>query len=167
VQAGYHNRSLSLYSKLGFDVREPLAHLKGPALGLEIPGCDVRPATEADIEACNDLCHRVHGHDRCLELQGAIRQGKAMLVERDGRVTGYTTGVEFFGHSVGEGDEDLKALIGAAPDLSESGFLLPMRNGELLRWCLGQGLRINQTMNLMSMGAYAEPSGAFLPSVLY
>ncbi|MEJ7681307.1 MAG: GNAT family N-acetyltransferase [Segetibacter sp.] len=29
VQAAYHNRSLSLYTKLGFDIREPLSVLKG------------------------------------------------------------------------------------------------------------------------------------------
>ena len=33
-QAGYHGRSLALYAKLGFQVREPLACLQGPALGL-------------------------------------------------------------------------------------------------------------------------------------
>jgi hypothetical protein len=30
VQAGYHSRSLALYLKLGFEVREPLACLQGP-----------------------------------------------------------------------------------------------------------------------------------------
>jgi GNAT superfamily N-acetyltransferase len=38
VQAAFHNRSLSLYAKLGFDVQEPLANLQGPALNLEILG---------------------------------------------------------------------------------------------------------------------------------
>ena len=31
-----------------------------------------------------------------------------------GRITGYATVVGFFGHAVGESNEDLKALIGAA-----------------------------------------------------
>src|SRR5688572_28184331 len=43
VQAAYHNRSLSLYTKLGFDTREPLSTIQGPAIGLEIPGHAVRP----------------------------------------------------------------------------------------------------------------------------
>src|SRR5687767_12906556 len=34
VQAAYHGRSLSLYSKLGFVVREPLSVMQGPALGV-------------------------------------------------------------------------------------------------------------------------------------
>jgi GNAT superfamily N-acetyltransferase len=39
VQAAYHGRSLSLYTKLGFDVREPLSIMQGPALNLRIDGC--------------------------------------------------------------------------------------------------------------------------------
>src|SRR5262252_8117794 len=38
VQAAYHNRSLSLYAKLGFVVREPLSCLQGPAIQKSIPG---------------------------------------------------------------------------------------------------------------------------------
>ena len=89
------------------------------------------------------------------------------MVEHGGRITGYTTGIGFFGHAVGESNEDLKALIGAAPAFAGPGFLLPMRNGELFRWCLAHGLRVVQPMTLMSLGLYNEPKGAFLPSVLY
>src|SRR5918997_4334025 len=44
VQAAYHNRSLALYTKLGFDTREPLSNLQGPAIEEQIPGYAVRPA---------------------------------------------------------------------------------------------------------------------------
>jgi GNAT superfamily N-acetyltransferase len=167
VQAAYHNRSLSLYAKLGFDVREPLSNLQGPAIGEQIPGYDVRPATEEDLGACNALCLEVHGHDRGPELLEAMRQGAAAVVEHGGSITGYATGVGFFGHAVGESNEDLKALIGAAAGFPGPGFLLPTRNGEVLRWCLERGLRIVQPMTLMSMGLYNEPAGAFIPSILY
>jgi hypothetical protein len=73
----------------------------------------------------------------------------------------------FFGHAVGETNNDLKALIGAAQEFAGPGFLLPTRNGELFRWCLSNGLRITQPMTLMSKGVYNEPAGAFLPSILY
>jgi hypothetical protein len=46
-------------------------------------------------------------------------------------------------------------------------MLLPIRNSELLRWCLSIGLRITQPMNLMSYGLYNEPRAAFLPSILF
>jgi predicted N-acetyltransferase YhbS len=167
VQAAYHNRSLSLYTKLGFDTREPLSALQGPALGLTIPGREVRPAIEEDLNECNKLCFRVHGHDRGPEFLGAITQGTATVVEYGGRITGYSTMVGFFGHSVGECNEDLKALIGAAPVFAGPGLLLPTRNSDLLRWCLEKGLRVVQPLTLMSTGLYNEPVGAFLPSVVY
>jgi predicted N-acetyltransferase YhbS len=167
VQSAYHSRSLSLYTKLGFDSREPLSNLQGPPIRLEIPGHTVRRANEDDLDDCNKLCLRVHGHDRGPELLEAIKQGTATLVEHCGRITGYATMVGFFGHAVGENNEDLKALIGAATAFPGPGFMLPTRNGELLRWCLEKGLRIVQPMTLMGIGLYNEPAGAFLPSVIY
>lgn len=167
VQAAYHNRSLSLYTKLGFDTREPLSTIQGPAIGLEIPGHAVRLANEGDLAACNKLCLRVHGHDRGPQLLDTVRQGTATVVEHHGRITGYATMVGFFGHAVGESNEDLKALIGAATEFPGPGFLLPTRNNDLLRWSLRNGLRVVQPMTLMSIGLYNEPDGVFLPSIIY
>lgn len=167
VQAAYHGRSLSLYTKLGFVAREPLSTMQGPPIRMQIPGYSVRPATTGDLDACNQVCLKVHGHDREGELVDAIKQGTAMVVEHRGRITGYTTSVAFFGHSVGETNEELKALIAAAPAFLGPGFLLPTRNAELFRWCLEHGLRVVQPLTLMSIGLYNEPMGAFLPSILY
>jgi GNAT superfamily N-acetyltransferase len=167
VQAAYHNRSLALYTKLGFDTREPLSNIQGEAIEQQIPGYAVRSATEEDLDACNKVCLKVHGHNRGPELLEAIRQGSANVVEHDGHISGYTTLVGFFGHTVGESNEDLKALIGAALEFPGPGFLLPTRNSEMLRWCLERGLRIVQPMTLMSVGLYNEPRGAFMPSILF
>jgi GNAT superfamily N-acetyltransferase len=167
VQAAYHTRSLSLYAKLGFVAREPLAVMQGQPLALPIAGREVRLATEADQGAVNVLSRKIHGHDRAGEVREAIRQGTATVVEHDDCITGYATGIGFFGHAVGETTDDLKALIGAAPTFPGPGFMLPIRNAELFRWSLEQGLRIVQPMTLMSLGTYSDPQGAFLPSVLY
>lgn len=167
VQAAYHNRSLSLYTKLGFNTREPLSILQGTALGIETPGYKVRPARMADLDACNKLYQKVHGHDREQELLFAIRQETATLVEQEGRITGYATEIGFLGHAVAESNEDMKALIGAAHGFTGPGFLLPTRNSDLMRWCLEKGLRVVMPMTLMSTGLYNEPDGAFLPSVIY
>src|SRR5947209_1372442 len=167
VQAAYHSRSLSLYAKLGFVVRDTLAIMYGDAPAFSAAGYQVRPATMSDHDACNGLCFAVHGHDRGNELAGALHQGSATVVERAGRITGYTTGIGFFGHSVGETNDDLKALIAAAPTYSGPGFLVPMRNAELFRWCLQSGLRVKYVMTLMSVGMYNEPQGAWIPSVAY
>jgi len=167
VQAAYHSRSLSLYTKLGFVTREPLSTMQGPPLAMQIPGYSVRPATSDDLHACNQVCLKVHGHDRAGELVDAIKQGTAAVVEYRGRITGYATSVAFFGHAVGETNEELKALIGAAPAFPGPGFLLPTHNTELFRWCLEHGLRVVQPMTLMSVGLYNEPTGAFLPSIVF
>jgi hypothetical protein len=59
------------------------------------------------------------------------------------------------------------ALIGASPDFGGPGFLLPTRNFEVFRWCLGAGLKLVYQMTLMTTGLYDEPKGAHLPSVLF
>jgi GNAT superfamily N-acetyltransferase len=167
VQAAWHGRSMSLYTKLGFIVREPLVVMQGAPIGKMIAGCSVRAAEPSDLAACNDLCVRIHGVHRAGELSGAIEQGSAVVVERAGRLSGYSTLVGFFGHTVGETNDDLKALLAGAKEFQGPGFLLPIRNHELFRWCLEERLRVMQPMTLMSIGLYNEPAGSFLPSILY
>ena len=58
-------------------------------------------------------------------------------------------------------------IPGWASVSNTSGFLVPTRNGELLRWCLQHRLRLVHQMTLMTIGLYNEPTGAYLPSVLY
>ena len=167
LQAAYNYRSMSLYAKLGFDVREPFAAMHGDPLALHTPGYRVRAATSADLAACDALCVRVHGHGRGGGLRDALGQGTARVVERDGLITGYTSGIGFYGHTVAETNDDLKALIGAAGGFAGPGFLVPMRNTELMRWCLAHGLRVFVVLNLMTIGLYSEPRGAYLASVWY
>ena len=102
LQAGFHNRSLCLYSRLGFVTREPLSLLQGPPLGLHFPGYDVGPATAADVPACNRLCHRLHGFDRSHELGDATQRNTAVVVRHLGRITGYATEIGFEGHAVAD-----------------------------------------------------------------
>ena len=167
TQAGFHNRSLSLYALLGFDVREPLACMQGRTRERSLPGCAVRPAKPDDVDACNVLSQRVHGFDRGVDLAEAIKQGTARVVEREGRITGYTTHLAFFGHSTAETNVDLQSLIASAESFAGAGILVPSRNHLLLRWCLTNGLRVVQPLTLMSTGLYSDPSGAWLPSVLF
>lgn len=168
VQAAYNRRSLALYAKLGFEVREMLVSMQGSPPRLQIPGHVVRSATRSDLDFCNHLCKRVHGHERGTVLLDAIEQGTATVVERENRISGYATVIGFSGHAVAESDSDLKALIGAAPEFTGiAGFLLPARNGELFRWCLQNGLKVVLPLTLMSLGLYNEPAGSFLPSIYY
>jgi len=167
VKAAFHTRSLSLYATLGFDAREPLSVMQGPAIKKKLEGCAVRPATAADLQACNRVSVIVHGHDRGGDLGDSIAQGTAAVVERHGRITAYCSSLAFFGHAVAESNLDLQALIAAAEGFGGSGILVPTRNAELFRWCLANGLRVVEPMTLMTVGLYNEPSGAWLASILY
>lgn len=167
VQAAFHNRSLSLYAGLGFDVREPVACMQGRALQQSIPGCVVRPAQPSDADACNALSYRIHGFDRGVDLAQSIQRGVARVVEREGRIVAYTSDLAFFGHATAESNLDLQALIAAAESFGGPGILVPTRNNALFRWCLSSGLRVVQPMTLMSMGLYSDPAGAWLPSIMF
>ncbi|HMC00445.1 MAG TPA: GNAT family N-acetyltransferase [Flavobacteriaceae bacterium] len=167
LQAAYNNKSLSLYAKLGFNVQTALAAMQGPPISHKIEGYAVRAALKEDMNACNAVCQYVHGHNRSGELSDAIQQGTALVVEHDDSIVGYSTGLAYFGHSVAESNEALKALISAVDQFQGTGILVPITNHELFRWCLKNKLRVVHVMTLMSIGLYNEPSGSYLPSILY
>jgi GNAT superfamily N-acetyltransferase len=166
-QSAFHRRSLCLYTTMGFRTREPLSVMNGSPLNRSIAGYRVRAAELSDLDSCNAVCFDVHGFYRGVELKDAIDQKSATVVERDGRITGYATAIGFFSHSVARTNEDLMALISAAPEFTGPGFLLPTRNYEVFAWCLANGLRLVAPMTLMTTGLYNEPAGAYLACVLY
>ena len=167
LQVAYHNRSLCLYAKLGFAAVDIISAMQGPRMSIEIPDRTVRSAKSDDMEACKELCRTAHGFDRADELRDTVAAGMANVVEHHGRVTGYSTSVGYFGHSVAASHDDLKALIAAAPEFTGLGLLLPTRNSEVFRWCLDQGLRLVQQMVLMARGEYREPDLPYMPSIHY
>ena len=70
--------------------RAAIATMQGaPPVAVQVPGYSVHPATELDLDACNQICVKVHGHDRGGEMLDAIKQKTATVVERAGRITGY------------------------------------------------------------------------------
>jgi hypothetical protein len=152
---------------MGFRTRDPLSVMNGPPLGRSFSGYHVRAAEPADLDACDAVCFDVHGFDRSGELNDAIGQKTATVVERDGRITGYATAIGFFAHSVARSNQDLMALVAAATEFTGPGFLLPTRNYEVFAWCLAGGLRLVQPMTLMTTGLYNEPTGAYLVNVPY
>lgn len=166
IQAGYHSRSLCLYAKLGFIATDLLSNMYGGPISEDFPGRTVRQATEGDADACNALSQSVLGFDRAGEVAGAIRHGTASVVETDGEITGYTTGVGFVGHAVGASNDDLKALIASVDEFMGPGVLIPTTNGELFRWCLEKGLRVSIQLTLMDTAPGGSPNGAYWPSVL-
>jgi len=167
VQLAYHNRSLCLYTTLGFRSRTPLSIMQGDPLNQQFAGYEVRAATVADADACNALCRRVHGVDRKQEIKESIGQNSLMVVEHLGSITGYTNGVGFFTHTVADSNRSLMALIAAAPSFPGPGFFVPTTNFEVFNWCLQQKLRLVAQATYMTIGLFNEPDGAWLPGVLY
>ena len=92
VQAAYHSRSLSLYTKLGFVAREQLAVLVGTVEDASPRGYDVRPAQpkricsrQAKSAAGTWPRPRSRSFARCDPQRIGYRRG------REGRITGYAT----------------------------------------------------------------------------
>ena len=171
LQDAFHMRSLVLYTSLGFDITEPVVVVSGHPTGGPMPGVEVRPLEEGDLEACDELCRSVHGFDRGQELREARQTLSPYVTVRDGRVTAYATSVTMWpmAHGVAETEEDMLALIaGAGAAASDPvAFLCPIRQSGLWRWCLEQKLRAVKPMNVMVSGKYTPPTGSWFPSVLY
>ena len=165
--AAHHGRSISLYTKVGFQIQSPVLLLQGNAIKVSFPNTVIRTATLTDLEAMTELCKKVHGYNRRTEVIEAIASENALVVERNNSITGYTTGISFIGHSVAESNEDLKALIGSTQEYRGAGFLLPATNHELLTWCLANGLKVVMSLVHMTFGYYKPPQGAYLPGILY
>jgi len=170
LQDAFHMRSLALYESLGFDVKEGVAVVTGTPRSDSPPGLQVRPLQENDLDACEALCKKVHGYERTNELRDAMQAFSPFVAARDGRIVAYASAVSFWpmNHGVAESEDDMKGLLlGAAAAIDEPlAFLVPLRSG-LFRSCLEEGLRLVKPMNLMALGDYQEPRGAWFPSVLY
>ena len=165
LQSTFHGRSLSLYAKLGFEVRELLSVMQGPPIRSRFEGISGRPAQPQDLDAANRVCRLVHGHTRSGELSDGIARGTALVVERQGRITGYASALAYFAHAVAETTLDLQALIASVESFGGAGIIIPTGNAELFRWCLENGLRVVQPLTLMTTGLYNQPAGAWLPSI--
>jgi ribosomal protein S18 acetylase RimI-like enzyme len=173
LQDSFNTRSLALYASLGFRVAEPVVLLNGRPESPPAPGYAVRPLTADDLDGAAALARAVHGYDRTHELRDALAAPglEPVVATRDERIVAYATTLTHFAaaHAVAESDRALEALIAGAPaaDGARASFLLPVRRQALLRWALSAGLRIVKPMNYMVTGRYAEPRGAWIPSVLY
>jgi len=172
VQDAFNGASLSLYSSLDFDVKEPLVMIEGVATS-DIPaGYEVRQIEPGDFSACADLCRATIGSDRTNELQNTPPFLPSFVAIKDGRIRAYASAPHFWAlnHAAAETVADMEAVLAGASVLggrAPLSFLLPIRQAELFRWCLSQGLRVLKPLNLMSMGEYQEPTQPYIPSVGY
>jgi GNAT superfamily N-acetyltransferase len=172
VTAAYNFQSLPLYTSMGFEVKEPLLSMVGrPERAQRLSGYNVRAMVKADVPGCRALHERVHGFSRANELLERLEAGTVMVAVRDGKICSYLTSPKAIieNHGVAETTEAMMALLIGASEMVDGpiSLLMPIRQGELFRWCLQSGFRLVNAMVLMNVGNYSEPQGAFVPSILY
>jgi L-amino acid N-acyltransferase YncA len=167
LQDSFNVGSLSLYTSLGFEVREAVALMQAtPAVDADP---SVRPVTEADLPKVEDLSRRIYKNSRCNEVAAAATYGfDAFLREQKGRITGYLI-PGIFGHGIAETEDDALTLISESarrlpPPLAR--FFCPLSEAVLFRRAVNSGCRTLKVMNYMTMGPYDPPDRVWMPSVL-
>lgn len=171
LQDSFNVSSVSLYASLGFLVKEPILLMMGRPKSDPVPNVEVRPLISEDLEACGNLCKKVHGFERTNELRDAMKRFSPYVALQNERIVAYASAPAFWplNHGVAETEQDMNALLlGAAATVTEPlSFLLPVRQASFFRWCLSERLRVIKPMTLMVMGNYQDPIGSYFVSVLY
>lgn len=174
LQSAYNRVSFSLYSRLGFDVKDGVAFIKGRPPEEERPADEVREGTPADLDAMDELSLEVLGFRRRGDLELPSGLTPPLVLERQGHIVGFTcrlvtpSGI-LLGPAVARDEQALRDLIlgaarGAPVDLRVT---LPVSLPSVLRWALEGGFVLSELDTLMVRGAYERPAGAYLPSAWY
>ncbi|MGH7906507.1 MAG: GNAT family N-acetyltransferase [Candidatus Binataceae bacterium] len=171
LQDGYNVKTMSLYTALGFDIKEPIVLMAGRTSSAPPQNHGVRPLREGDLDGCAALYRRVCGFDRSAEVREAIPALAPFVAVRNNAIVAYTTSPvhAMQGHGVAEDEDAMRTLLlGAAGWLrTPLSILIPTRWASFYRWALAEGLRAVKPMNLMALGEYQEPRGCWFPSILY
>lgn len=169
-QDSFNMQSLALYASLGFDKKTACAYMSVPPA--DQTNDSVRPLTLEDLDAIEAVSSEIYKTSRRNEVAGLLRTGlfPAVACERGGRVTGYLI-LGVAGHGVAEREEDAALMAQQAGRLATMPDLLtvfcPLIEGSLYRRFLAAGFRNKKVMNLMAVGPYEAPDGAWMPSVGY
>ncbi len=181
IQAAYNVQSFSLYHKLGFEVKDLLAILRGRPPEDEDPTDPVRAYAPDDLDALDALHREVLGVGRRHDIEFMANMTPPVVVERDGRVAGYLTrfpGDEaYLTNGVARDERALRDLIigtaRAVPGVMHA--FIPTSSAETLRWAMerggadvaGGGFELRELASYMVRGEYRQPMGAWVPSPFY
>ena len=165
LQAAYNSESMGLYLSLGMVVREHLLNLNGTINGKSNPDIRIERGTESDVKTCSEFCKKHYRAGRSREINDAVVDGSLLVARENGSFAGFTTSIGFSGFSVALTNDVLKSLFVKQVVIKPPGVLIPATNHSLLKWCLDSGLKVNQSMNLMTLGEYEAPVGKWLPSI--
>ena len=94
LQHPFNPLSLALYASLGFEVKEPIMFVTGQTRSHVSNGYVVRRMETGDVEACADLCERVHGFSRTNELHDALQMFKPFVTLRSDRIVAYASAAD-------------------------------------------------------------------------
>jgi hypothetical protein len=122
----------------------------------------------------DDLCRRIYKVSRRNEIALMIQDGPAGGMTPHGRfVDGELKALlipGFIGFGVGETDDDLLTLaqqIALTSPPHTHRLFVPARRGDMLRNALNRKFKALKVMQLMSIGPYESPTGAWCSSVIY
>lgn len=173
TQAAYNVVSFSLYSKLGFVVRDAFAGVEGTLDAPEVDTSGVRPMRPGETDAATALDTRLTGFRRAPDFALLRNIGPGWVLERGGQMRGYLLTLPLgdtthLGPAGAEDDEGLLALIGAAArDLAGTTLSANAVTSQpkVLRWLLERGMHVESLGTWMVRGDYTPPSGRHLRSV--
>jgi len=172
IQEAFNTASFSLYTKLGFVVRDvaPLLVAEDPRPKPPADPPSVRAMTPADLESVAALDERLTGMRREHDFALLLGFASQLVCERDGRLTGFLFRAPFgdstlLAPAAAEGTDDLKALLCGAVELPGP-RLINMRptagQHELLRYVFDAGFVISNIGTYMVRGEWQPPRGAHL-----
>ncbi len=164
--------SISLYTSLGFDIKDSLVLIKGrPKTSIIHNGMEVQPLSIEDVELCTKACLEVCGFERTQDVENAVKSTSPFVYFHGNCLKAYSSSMTMWmtNHCVAKTEDDMKALILGIGKLTSEplSFLLPVRHENLFRWCLKESFRIYKPFTLMSMEEYHEPKGIYFPSASF
>ncbi|MEU2158799.1 thioester reductase domain-containing protein [Streptomyces sp. NPDC019396] len=186
VQVTNNLGAYRLYSSLGFVPHEQLSVVTGyaPPTPANLAGFTVRPMSEDDVPACQELYRTVNGHPRDGEIHMSAKRAFGwsqpyVAVDRStGAIAGYTTGLSDLGHLTAVSEAAVRALYtgagelmrrtapdGPAPRLRIPGRLMP----DTLSWAFRtRGMALERLETLVVRGSYTTPgAGVYCPGLSY
>ena len=172
IQEAFNTASFSLYTKLGFVVRDvaPLLVAEDPQPEPPANPPAVRPMTPADLESVAALDERLTGMRRRVDFAHLLSLASQLVSERDGRLTGFLCRAllgdsTLLAPAAAEEPDDLKALLCRAVELPGPRLthIRPTASQpEVLRYVFDSGFVISNIGTYMVRGEWQPPRGAHL-----
>ena len=161
-QDAFNALSLGLYVRHGFSVQSTVVICRG-TLRAKSPAGTVRPITDDDRGACQELARQAFSYSRAREIDLAVEHKTGWVQERDGRLAAYLTDPSSWqvGHGAAQSEADLCDLLSGLN--GPVAVMIPVELAATLRWALVHGLRAFKLMNVMA--TCTRPSQP-LPAIL-